>query len=66
MCNKPYFSHAGSYVIDITWARGIYLIYTPKPEDHRPKGVGIYVRQIPSAHVLSEIHCIKTKFFNRL
>ena len=42
---------AGIYVIVITWARGICLIYMPKPE-----GTGMYIRQIPSAHVISNIH----------
>ena len=39
------------YVIVITWAQGICLIYMPKPE-----GAGIYIRQIPSAHVISDIY----------
>ena len=36
------------YVIVITWERGICLIYMPKPE-----GAGIYIRKIPSAHVIT-------------
>ena len=38
------------YVIVITWARGICLIYMPKPE-----GADIYIRKIPSAHVITNI-----------
>ena len=45
-----------NYVIVITWARGIRLIYMPKPEGHRSKGAGIYIRQIPRAHVISSIY----------
>ena len=45
----------GIYVIVIPWARGICLIYMPKPEGRRPEGAGIYIRQIPSAHVITNI-----------
>ena len=31
-------------------------IHMPKPEDSRLKGAGIYIRQIPSAHVISVIY----------
>ena len=30
-------------------------IYMPRPEGHMPKGAGIYIRQIPSAHVITNI-----------
>ena len=43
------------YVIVIPWARGICLIYMPKPEGRRPEGAGIYIRKIPSAHVITNI-----------
>ena len=43
------------YVIVITWARGICLIYMPKPEGRRPEGAGLYIRKIPSAHVITNI-----------
>ena len=39
----------------ITWARGICLIYIPEPEGRRPEGEGIYIRQIPIAHVITNI-----------
>ena len=44
------------YVIVITWAQMICQIYMPKPEGHRPKGAGIYIRQISSTHVISNIY----------
>ena len=31
-------------------------IYMPKPEGCRPEGTCIYIRQIPSAHVISNIY----------
>ena len=43
------------FVIVIPWARGICLIYMPKPEGRRPEGAGIYIRKIPSAHVITNI-----------
>ena len=43
------------YVIVITQPRGIFLIYMPKPEGRRPEGAGIYIRQITSSHVISDI-----------
>jgi len=49
-----------AYVIVITWARGICLIYMPKPEGHRPVGEDIYIRQIPIAHVISNIFHLGT------
>ena len=45
-CNMGFFI----YVIVIPWARGICLIYMPKPE-----GTGIYIRKIPSAYVITNI-----------
>jgi len=45
----------GIYVIVITWARGICLIYMPKPE-----GGGIYIGKIPIAHVISNIFHLGT------
>jgi len=48
------------YIIVITWARGIYLIYMPKPEGFRLDGKGIYNRQIPIAHVISNIFHLGT------
>jgi len=44
------------YVIVITWARGVCLIYMPKPKGHRPKSKGIYIRQIPIAHAISNLY----------
>ena len=37
------------HLIVILWPRGICLIYMPKPE-------GIYIRQIPSGHGISNIY----------
>jgi len=48
ICGKPIL-----YAIVITWARGICLVYMPKPKGHRPEGKGIYIRQILIAHVIS-------------
>ena len=31
-------------------------IYMPKPSGLWPSGLGIYIRQIPSAHVISNIY----------
>ena len=41
------------YITYITWAIGICLIYIPSPLGLRPLGLGIYIRQIPLAHVIS-------------
>ena len=41
------------YIIVIIWARGICLIYMPKPEGHRPKGAGIYIRHSGLWHAVS-------------
>ena len=35
-------------ILVITWALGIFLIYMPTP-----LGLGIYIRQIPLAHVIT-------------
>ena len=43
-------------LIVIPWPRGICLIYMPKPEGRRPKGAGIYIRQIQSGHGISNIY----------
>jgi len=43
------------YAIVITWARGICLIYMPKPTGCRYKDKGIYIKQIPIAHAISNI-----------
>ena len=37
----------------ITWALGIFLIYMPAPSGLWPSGLGIYIRQIPRAHVIT-------------
>ena len=51
------------YVIVIIWAGGIFLIYMPKPEGHRLKGADIDIRQIPSAHVITDIYLLR--YFNK-
>ena len=38
---------------NISWALGIFLIYMPAPSGLRPSGLGIYIRQIPLAHVIT-------------
>ena len=43
------------YILVITRLRGICLIYMPKPEGRRPEGAGIYIRQITSGCVISDI-----------
>ena len=40
-------------ILVITWALGIFLIYMPTPLGLRPSGLGIYIRQIPHAHVIT-------------
>ena len=40
-------------ILVITWALGIFLIYMPAPSGLRPSGLGIYIRQIPRAHVIT-------------
>ena len=52
------------YVIVITWALGICLIYMPKLKGNRPKDVGICIRQIhmcsrdlPDMYALSPRAC---------
>ena len=41
------------YISLVTWAIGICLIYMPQPDGRRPEGVGIYIRQIPLAYVIT-------------
>ena len=48
-----YSAGSGIYVSLITWALGICLIYMPALSGLRPLGLGIYIRQIPHAHVLT-------------
>ena len=48
----------GAYVIVITWTQEICLIYKPKPKGRRPEDTTIYIRQIPSAHVISDIRIL--------
>ena len=63
--NNPYFLRNCThhtpvsflYAIVITWAQEICLICMPNPEGHRLKGASIYIRQILSAHVITDI-CI--------
>ena len=43
------------YVLVITRPRGTCLIYMPKPKGRRPEGAGIYIRQITSGRVISDI-----------
>ena len=40
-------------ILVITWALGIFLIYMPVPSGLQPSGLGIYIRQIPLAHVIT-------------
>ena len=40
-------------ILVITWALGIFLIYMPVPSGLWPSGLGIYIRQIPRAHVIT-------------
>ena len=40
-------------ILVITWALGIFLIYMPAPLGLRPLGLGIYIRQISRAHVIT-------------
>ena len=40
-------------ILVIMWARGIFLIYMPVSSGLRPSGLGIYIRQIPRAHVIT-------------
>ena len=42
-------------ILVITWALGICLIYMPAPLPLGlwPSGLGIYIRQIPLAHVIT-------------
>ena len=40
-------------ILVITWVLGIFLIYIPAPSGLRPSGLGIYIRQIPLAHVIT-------------
>ena len=40
-------------ILVITWALGIFLIYMPAPS-----GLGIYIRQIPRAHVITITYTI--------
>ena len=52
------------YVIIITWAQGISLIYMSKPEGCRPEGMGIYIRQmfckLLYAHVICDVRTYTT------
>ena len=54
-CRKYVIFENWLYVTVITWPRGICLIYMPKPEGRRPEGAGIYIRQITSGRVISNI-----------
>ena len=45
-------------ILVITWALGIFLIYMPAPSGLRPSGLGIYIRQIPLAHVITITYSI--------
>ena len=49
-------------ILVITWALGIFLIYMPVPSGLRPSGLGIYIRQIPLAHVITITY---TQFYTR-
>ena len=40
-------------ILVITWSLGIFLIYIPTPSGLQPSGLGIYIRQIPLAHVIT-------------
>ena len=40
-------------ILVITWALGIFLIYMPASLGLWPSGLGIYIRQIPHAHVIT-------------
>ena len=43
-------------ILVITWALGIFLIYMPAPSD-----LGIYIRQIPLAHVTTITYATITR-----
>ena len=42
-------------------------IYMPKPEGRRPECVGIYIRKIPSAHIITNIfHFQHSKYLHKV
>ena len=49
------YSYFVTYALVITRLLVICLIYMPKAEGRRPEGVGIYIRQITSGRVISDI-----------
>ena len=60
-CSIPYtyVTYCITMIFYITSAQGIYLIYIHKPEGQRPQGTGIYIKQIPSAHVITNIYHLR-------
>ena len=44
----------GKYVMVMSWARVVCLMYAPGAQGHRPEGV--YIRQATSAHGMTNIY----------